>query len=65
MQDGTWTFEHEFFKKLLMGNVHQKDIPLAGHLYKVTMKKVPLILRHKIGKNQNKNHVFPIKKWLK
>ena len=40
VQDGTWTFEHEFLKKLLMSNVYLKDIPLAGHLYRVTIWKV-------------------------
>ncbi len=61
VQDGTWTFEHEFLKKLLMGNVYLKDIPLAGHLYRVSMQKVPQILSQKTGKI-SKSHVFPIKK---
>ncbi len=40
-------FEHEFLKKLLMSNVYLKDMPLAGHLYRVTMQKVPEIVRKK------------------
>ena len=53
VQDGTWTFEHKFLKKLLMSNVYLKDMPLAGHLYRVTMQKVPRIPRQ----NTKKNHV--------
>ncbi len=59
VEDGTWTFEHEFLKKLLISNVYLKEMPLAGHLYRVTMQKVPQILRQKPGKI-SKNYVFPI-----
>ncbi len=37
------------------------EMPLAGHLYKVTMQKVPQILKQKPGKI-SKKYVFPIKK---
>ncbi len=36
-------------------------MPLAGHLNRVTMQKVPQILRQKPGKI-SKNDVFPIEK---
>ncbi len=41
--------------------VYLKEMLLAGHLYRVTMQKVPQILRQKPGKI-SKNYVFPIKK---
>ncbi len=44
-----------------MSNVYLNDVPLAGHLYRVTMQKVPQILGQKQEKSQ-KNHAFPIKK---
>ncbi len=50
VQDGTWTFEHEFFRKLLTSNVYIKGMPLTGHLDRVTMQKVPQILRQKTQK---------------
>ncbi len=50
VEDGTLTFEHKFLKKLPISNVYLKEMPLAGHLYKVTMQKVPQILRQKPGK---------------
>ena len=57
VQDGMWTFEHDSLKKLLMSNVYPKNIPLAGHLYRLTMQKVPQILSKKISKS----HLFPSK----
>ena len=35
-----------------MSNVYLKDIPSAGHLYGVTMQKVPQILSQKQEKSQ-------------
>ena len=43
-----------------MSNVYVKDMPLAGHLYRVTMQKLPQILGQKTEKI-TKNHVFLIK----
>ena len=54
-------FWARIFEMLLMSNVYLKDIPLAGHLHRVTMQKVPQILSQKTGKI-SKGHVFPIKK---
>ncbi len=39
-------------------------MPLAGHLYRVTVQKVPQILRQKPGKI-SKNYVFPLRKQQK
>ncbi len=39
-------------------------MPLAGHLYRVTMQKVPQILRQKPGK-MSKNYVFSNQKATK
>ncbi len=36
-------------------------MPLAGHLYRVTVQKVPQLLRQKPGQYKQ-NYVFPIKK---
>ena len=36
VEDRTWTFEHEFLKKLLISYVYLKEMPLAGHLCKST-----------------------------
>ncbi len=41
VEDGTWTFEHEFLKKLLISNVYLKEMPLAGHLYRVMTTGYP------------------------
>ncbi len=41
-----------FKKKPLFSNVHLRYMPLAGYLYKVTMQKVPQILRQKQGKSK-------------
>ena len=38
-----------------MSNVSLKDMPLAGHLYRVNMQKVPQILRQKTGKIYKKS----------
>ncbi len=32
VQDGTWTFEHEFLKKLLMGNVYGDSVWRDRHI---------------------------------
>ena len=47
-----------------MSNVYLKDITLTGHLYRVTIQKVPQILSKKTGKI-SKSRVFPIKKQQK
>ena len=50
VEDGAWTFEHKFLKRLLISDVYPKEMPLGGHLYGVTMQKVPQILRQRPGK---------------
>ena len=44
-----------------MSNVYLKDITLAGHLYRVTMQKVPQILRQKNRENLKKSCLSNLK----
>ncbi len=40
VDDGTWTFEHEFLKKLLISNVYLKEMPLGKHYLWVAFSKI-------------------------